>query len=145
DEGRVAAVHGTAEMGTCEPGRGWVLHDGYVRWLLGPDVERTFKFRSMRPRGLQETPGQLLAQPKDTEEMRYRELAQFIDIIERSGGGPLELRVELAQKIAIPVATLIIVLFAAPLATTAQRGGPAYGKIGRAACRERVWITGDAA
>src|SRR5690606_41989077 len=86
-------------------------HDGYVRWLLGPDVERTFKFRSMRPRGLQETPEQLLAQPKDTEEMRYRELAQFIDIIERSGGGPLELRVELAQKIAIPVATLIIVLF----------------------------------
>src|SRR5690606_40846630 len=54
-------------------------HDGYVRWLLGPDVERTFKFRSMRPRGLQETPEQLLAQPKDTEEMRYRELAQFIE------------------------------------------------------------------
>nr|PZN90965.1 MAG: hypothetical protein DIU52_05785 [bacterium] len=127
DEVRVPTVHATAEMGTFEPGRGWVLHDGYVRWLLGPDVERTFKFRSMRPRGLQETPEQLLAQPKDTEEMRYRELAQFIDIIERSGGRPLELRVELAQKIAIPVATLIIVLFAAPLATTAQRGGPAYG------------------
>ena len=127
DETRVPTVHATAELAIYEPGRGWVLHDGYVRWLFGSDVERTFKFQSMRPRGFQETPEQLLAQPKDPEEMRYRELAHFIDIIERSGGRPLALRVDLAQKIAIPMATLIIVLFAAPLATSAQRGGPAYG------------------
>jgi len=127
DESRVPTVHAMAETADYEPGRGWVLHDGYVRWFLGPDVERTFKFRNMRPRGFQETPEQLLAQPKDPEEMRYRELAHFIDIIERSGGRPLELRVELAQKIAVPMATLIIVLFAAPLAMSSQRGGPAYG------------------
>jgi lipopolysaccharide export system permease protein len=35
--------------------------------------------------------------------------------------------VERAQKIAIPVATLVIILFGAPLANTSSRGGPAYG------------------
>lgn len=127
DEPRVPTVQATAEAGVYAPGDGWVLHDGYVRWFIDRGVERTFKFRSMRPKGLVETPEQLLAQPKDPEEMRYSELARFIDIIERSGGRPLELRVELAQKIAVPIATLIIVLFAAPLAMSTQRGGPAYG------------------
>ncbi len=37
------------------------------------------------------------------------------------------LRVEAAQRGAIPVATLVIILFAAPLATTSKRGGAAFG------------------
>ena len=59
--------------------------------------------------------------------MGYAELGRFIEIIERSGGRPLELKVERAQKIAIPVATLVIILFAVPLATSSRRGGSAYG------------------
>jgi lipopolysaccharide export system permease protein len=31
------------------------------------------------------------------------------------------------QKLAIPIATLIILLFGAPLATSSKRGGTAYG------------------
>jgi lipopolysaccharide export system permease protein len=37
------------------------------------------------------------------------------------------LRVERALKIAIPVTCLIIALFGAPLATSTQRGGAAFG------------------
>lgn len=59
--------------------------------------------------------------------MRYAELGRFIDMLQRSGGQPLELMVEHAQKIAIPVATLVIILFAAPLANSQARSGPAYG------------------
>ena len=127
DEPRIPTIHATAQTGVYEEGGGWVLYDGYYRMFFGQDAERTFKFQRMRPLGFEETPEQLLAQPKDPEEMRYAELERFIDIIERSGGRPLELQVELAQKIAVPVATLIIILFAAPLAMSAQRGGPAYG------------------
>ena len=59
--------------------------------------------------------------------MRYRELTRFIRALERSGGDANLLRVERALKIAIPVTCLVIALFGAPLATSTQRGGTAYG------------------
>lgn len=106
---------------------GWTLRDGTYRTMFGPDAERAFRFDELRIPGLTETPEQLLAEPRDPEEMGYAELGRFIEIIERSGGRPLELKVERAQKIAIPVATLVIILFAVPLSTSSQRGGSAYG------------------
>ena len=59
--------------------------------------------------------------------MGYEELTRFIRALERSGGDANVLRVERALKIAIPVTCLIIALFGAPLATSTQRGGAAYG------------------
>jgi lipopolysaccharide export system permease protein len=108
--------------------RRWTLRDGYYRSFTPEHgEERTFRFASMQLRTFEETPEQLMARAKDPEEMRYAELGQFIDTLERSGGRPLKLMVERAQKIAIPVATLIIILFGAPLANTSARGGAAYG------------------
>jgi lipopolysaccharide export system permease protein len=59
--------------------------------------------------------------------MRFAELTRFIRSLERSGGDANLLRVELALKLAIPVTCLVIALFGAPLATSTQRGGTAYG------------------
>jgi lipopolysaccharide export system permease protein len=59
--------------------------------------------------------------------MGYRDLSRFITALERSGGDTNELKVEKALKIAIPLACLVIALFGAPLATSTQRGGAAYG------------------
>ena len=59
--------------------------------------------------------------------MRYRELSRFIRAKERSGEDANQWRVERALKIAIPVTCIIIALFGAPLATSTQRGGAAYG------------------
>jgi lipopolysaccharide export system permease protein len=59
--------------------------------------------------------------------MRYRELGRYITALERSGSDVNELRVERALKLAIPVTCIIIALFGAPLATTNQKGGAAWG------------------
>jgi lipopolysaccharide export system permease protein len=59
--------------------------------------------------------------------MRYAEMGEFIAALQRSGGEPNELMFSQAEKIAIPVATFIIILFGAPLANSSHRGGPAYG------------------
>jgi lipopolysaccharide export system permease protein len=59
--------------------------------------------------------------------MDFRELGAFIQAMERSGGDVGKLRVERMLKIAIPVTCVIILLFGAPLATSTQRGGTAYG------------------
>jgi len=116
-----------AVEGNYTPGTGWTLRDGYLRVLHEPGEHRTLRFHELRPVNFQVAPEQLLVKPKDPEEMRFGELSHFIEILERSGGRPLELMVERAQKISIPVATLIIVLFAAPLAMSSHRGGTAYG------------------
>jgi len=106
---------------------GWMLHNGFVRTLAPDGSERTTPFDSLRVAGLSETPEELLAEPKDPLQMRYREVERFVEAIERSGGDAKPLRVELAQKIALPCAVFIIVLFGAPLATSSQRGGTAFG------------------
>jgi lipopolysaccharide export system permease protein len=128
DEQNVPTVSITADEAVYDSTtQGWTLTNGYLRFLRGKGSESTMHFDQLRPMRFKETPEQLLAIPKEPEEMRYAELGRFIDIMQRSGAKPLKLMVEQAQKIAIPVATLIIILFAAPLANTTSRGGPAYG------------------
>ena len=121
------AMHGTASRATWTPGAGWKLEEGYVRYLTDEGAERTFRFASLRRPSFRETPEDLLAEPVEAEEMRYAEITRVIDAIERSGGDARPLRTERAQKIALPLALLVIVLFGAPLATSTERGGAAYG------------------
>jgi lipopolysaccharide export system permease protein len=129
DDEHAPIVHISAREATWDTiTRGWTLRDGFHRTFVGDDLsEHTFRFTTMQLRTFSETPEQLMARAKDPEEMRYGELGHFIDTLERSGGRPLKLMVERAQKIAIPAATLIIILFGAPLANTSARGGAAYG------------------
>ena len=59
--------------------------------------------------------------------MTDSEIDRMVANITRSGGDASTLLVEKAQRKAIAVATLVIILFGAPLATSSQRGGAAYG------------------
>ena len=106
---------------------GWTLQDGRVRYLLGPGVERSFEFRTLRAGILRETPEDLLAEPKAPEEMRYAELGRYIDALARSGSDTRKLAVDRALKLAIPFTCIIIALFGAPLAITNPRSGAAWG------------------
>jgi lipopolysaccharide export system permease protein len=84
-------------------------------------------FESMTDGHLTERPRDLTARDKVPADMGFRELGQLIRTTERSGADANVLRVERMLKITIPVTCLIIVLFGAPLATSTQRGGAAYG------------------
>ena len=128
DEPETPSLHIVAEDAIYDPqASSWTLRNGYARLLLGRGAESSFHFTELLTPRFDETPDKLLAVPKEPEEMGYRELGEFIEAIERSGGRAEELTVERAQKLALPVATLIIILFAAPLANQAPRGGAAYG------------------
>jgi lipopolysaccharide export system permease protein len=126
DEKENPTISIVADEATYDPKTGWTLINGYERELMGPGKEIARRFQEKKTE-FRETPEELLAEPKEPEEMRYQELGQFIETMRRSGVEPRDLMVERAQKIAIPVATLIIMLFAAPLANSSSRGGPAYG------------------
>lgn len=105
----------------------WRLQKGVLH--LYPERDRivTFGFDTLIQRDFSETPDELLAEPKDPEEMNYQELGRFIQSIQRSGGDVRALVVERMLKIAFPFSCVIIVLFGAPLGMSTGRRGPAVG------------------
>lgn len=120
-------THITAVLAKWTQQNGWLLKNGYLRLLNPGEQVSTFKFDSLRIPALTETPEDLLADPKEPDEMRYGEMTRFIGTIQRAGGDVRKLRVERAQKITLPLALLVIVVFGAPLSTSSQRGGAAFG------------------
>jgi len=107
--------------------RGWMLQRGAMHVIPDTLHNITFSFDSLVDRRFREAPKQLTLAQKAPADMGFRELGAFITSMERSGAEVNELRVERMLKIAIPVTCIVILLFGAPLATSTQRGGAAYG------------------
>ncbi|MCU0620518.1 MAG: LptF/LptG family permease [Gemmatimonadales bacterium] len=106
---------------------GWQLWQGTSRSVATGDTQAAFRFARMRLGVLREPPGNLLAESKKPEEMRYRELGEYITAVENSGAVTGRLRVMRALKLAVPATCLVIALFGAPLAMTSYRSGTAVG------------------
>jgi len=102
----------------------WVFRDGLARLFVGQEENLT-PFEELRRPDLLERPEDFLQKKKDPEEMNYRELRRYIRRVERSGGQTQKEQVDLYLKIAFPFASLIIVLFGAPLASSPRRSGAA--------------------
>ena len=116
-----------AQQATWDKADGWRLTNGEVKLIADSTPDFALTYGAMRDNRFAERPTDMMAKPRSPQEMRYRELTRFIRSLERSGGDANQLRVERALKIAIPVTCIIIALFGAPLATSTQRGGAAYG------------------
>jgi lipopolysaccharide export system permease protein len=118
----------TADSASFDPRRNsWTLKRGHLQVVSDRDASMAVAFASAKDAHFTEQPADMMAKPRDPQDMRYQELTRFITALERSGGDANVLRVERALKIAIPATCIIIALFGAPLATSTQRGGSAYG------------------
>lgn len=116
-----------AKQAAWTPAGGWALKNGVMHIIPNDTRDITLAFDSLRDRNFHETPQELRASEREPAEMRFAELTRFIRTLERSGADVNTLKVERMLKLAIPVTCLIIALFGAPLATSSQRGGAAYG------------------
>lgn len=116
-----------AQNGAWHGDRGWVLKTGMLRVIPNETSDLAISFDSIADRRMTETPQDLRASERMPAEMNFAQLTQFIRVLERSGTDVNTLKVERMLKIAIPVTCIIIALFGAPLATSSQRGGAAYG------------------
>jgi lipopolysaccharide export system permease protein len=110
-----------------KPTKGWTLTKGSMHVLTDSLEDITYQFDSARDNRFAERPQDLMLQPKAPQDMDFRELGRFIQAMQRSGADVNQLKVERMLKIVIPITSLIILLFAASLATSTQRGGAAYG------------------
>jgi len=105
----------------------WSIVDGQIHYYPNRADAISFAFDTLLVADFDESPTELLAEPKDPEEMNFRELGQFIDSIQRSGGDARKLIVERQLKLAFPAACLIVVLFGSALGNATGRRGPAMG------------------
>lgn len=105
----------------------WSLRSGALHVIPDSTTDHVFVYDSLHARGLDDAPMDLTEVAREPQDLGYEELGRYIESLERAGGDANTLRVERALKIAIPMTCIIIVLFGAPLATSTQRGGAAYG------------------
>jgi len=126
-EGDRGGLHVIADGAYYDSIQGWTFARGYVRHFLPDSTQRAYQFERLRLAGINERPEELLEAPRKPDEMTYQEVDRLARMIQRSGGNAAELLVKREQKFAIPVATLVVILFGVPLATSSGRGGTAYG------------------
>ncbi|HEY3257745.1 MAG TPA: LptF/LptG family permease [Gemmatimonadaceae bacterium] len=117
----------SADNAYYDPTKGWKLSKGTIHVLTDSLHNITYSFDSLWDHDMTERPKDLTVASRAPTDMEYRELGRFIKAMERSGGDVDELKVERMLKIVIPVTSIVILLFGAPLATSTQRGGAAYG------------------
>ncbi len=116
-----------ARSGAWHDDRGWMLKQGTMHVIPNDSLDLAITFDSIADIRMRETPQELRASEREPSEMNFADLTRFIAVLERSGAEVNTLKVERMLKVAIPVTCIIIALFGAPLATSSQRGGAAFG------------------
>lgn len=118
----------TAQQGMYDAAkRRWRFERGELHILPDTTTDIAFVFDSLVDRRVTQRPLELTASSKDPGDMGFKELGAYIKAMEMSGADVNTLRVTRMLNITIPVTCLVILLFGAPLATSNQRGGAAYG------------------
>ncbi len=116
-----------ADSATWVDSTGWTLWHGATHRIPATGTPISTQFERLFLPVLDETPEELLLEPRQPEEMAHAELGRYIEMLQRSGNDTKKLEVKQALKIALPAACFVIALFAAPLAVTSARSGPAVG------------------
>jgi lipopolysaccharide export system permease protein len=107
--------------------RSWLLGRGDLSLVADSSAASMVSFEAARDRRFVEAPIDLMAKPRQPNDLTYGDLTRVISAVERSGSNANLLRVERALKLAVPATCIIIALFGAPLATSTKRGGSAFG------------------
>jgi LPS export ABC transporter permease LptG/LPS export ABC transporter permease LptF len=105
----------------------WVFNNGWARSFQGVDVTAYTRFKEPKIVRYPETPAYFDSEIRPPEQMRYGELKGYIQELKESGQSVPELQVQLEEKIALPVASLIMALVALPFAFRLGRQGALYG------------------
>lgn len=110
-----------ADKGTYAAG-GWSLESGFIRVFSG-ETEIAAPFFSLWSSMLSATIEDILGRPQDPEELGVRELVKAIEQRTRSGLSTAKHRVELHIRFSFPLASFLMVLLGAPLASNPRRSG----------------------
>ena len=109
----------------------WVFEKGWVRsWTYPPGGdphEELQQFDVSTFPELTEPPSYFKKEVRQSQEMNYDELRNYIRDLQQSGFDVVRLRVQLQKKIAFPLITLVMAVLAVPFALSAGRRGALTG------------------
>jgi LPS export ABC transporter permease LptG/LPS export ABC transporter permease LptF len=120
---RITAVraHWSDSMGR------WIYEEGWERSLRGSAIDSYRKFDVATYPELAEAPSYFKKEIKQSSEMSYDELRNYIHDLEESGFDVVRLRVQLQKKIAYPLITLVMAVLAIPFALSAGKRSAVAG------------------
>jgi len=105
----------------------WVYEQGWERSLSGSAIENYRKFDVATYPELAESPAYFKKEIKQSSEMSYEELHDYIHDLEQSGFDVVRLRVQLQKKVAYPLITLVMAVLAIPFALSAGKRSAVAG------------------
>ncbi|HEX3554245.1 MAG TPA: LPS export ABC transporter permease LptG [Thermoanaerobaculia bacterium] len=107
-------------------GGGWRFTDGWIRTFDSVELKDYKTFKNVVEQHF-ETPDYFDSEIRPPDQMRYGELKDYIAELKESGQPVPELQVELENKIAFPIVSLIMALVALPFSFRLGRQGALYG------------------
>ena len=105
----------------------WRFENGWFRTFDGSEVTSYERFPDEVLARFPEAPEYFASEIRPPEQMGYAELEDYIEAVEASGQKVPEMRVELQNKLAYPVISLVMALVALPFAFRLGRQGALYG------------------
>ena len=102
----------------------WILRDGWLRHFTeSAGIERfhELSMRSMEP------PDYFTKELRESSQMTYLELTEYIDELSQAGFDVIRLRVALHSKVSFPLAALVTLLIGVPFSFTPGKKGALYG------------------
>ena len=105
----------------------WVYEQGWERELRGVAIEKYRQFDVSTFTQLGEPPTYFKKEVKQSSEMSYEELRRYIHDLQQSGFDVVRLRVQLHEKFAFPLMTLVMAILAIPFSLSAGRRGALAG------------------
>jgi len=128
-ESRLVAAHARYDPDLGDGDGGWRFEDGWVREFGGADGNNHYTpfVGAFEARNFNESPNFFAAELRRPEQMSYFELKSYLEDLRASGQSVPEMEVELYNKVAFPVTSLVMVLVALPFAFRLGRQGTLYG------------------
>jgi lipopolysaccharide export system permease protein len=115
------------QQGGDEPQKGsWFLVNGTAR-IFRDSTQTLSSFDSLKVGRLALTPADMEKKQQTPDEMNYTDLREFIENQKRAGQDVARWLVEYHFKLAFPFASIIMVLFGVPFASSKPRTGVALG------------------
>ena len=105
----------------------WVFEDGWQRTFSGESTSSYQTFTVSTFPEIHEQPSYFKKVDRQSEQMSYTELANYIQDLKQSGFDTMRLRVQLNHKLAYPLMTLILAILAIPFALIAGKRGSIAG------------------
>lgn len=102
----------------------WIAKHGIKR-IFTFDSQKADPFSEMKIKNLNFKPAELAVKQQKPEEMSLSELGSFIDVQKKAGNDTTALMIEYNSRFAFPMASIIVVLFGLPIATSKRRSGVA--------------------